>query len=45
MILAYFGRRDHALYTDAHYPFGEEEHVIEFVHVADDACAKEFKVD
>jgi protein disulfide-isomerase A1 len=39
-VIAYFGKTDDALYTDAHLPYASAEDKIAFVNIEDAACAK-----
>jgi protein disulfide-isomerase A1 len=43
-ILAYFGAEGTPLFDDVHVAFANTEDKVQFFHVADDACAKEYKV-
>lgn len=38
--IAYFGKLDNAMYTDAHVAYANSEDKINFVHVEDAECAK-----
>jgi len=39
-VIAYFGKSEGALYTEAHLPYAVSEDKIAFVNVEDEACAK-----
>ena len=43
-ILAYFGAEDTPLFTDVHVAFANTEDKVQFFHVADATCAKEYQV-
>jgi len=43
-ILAYFGAEDTPLFTDVHVAFANTEDKVQFFHVDDATCAKEYQV-